>query len=138
MIHVTYLTDSGAFKASKFVQHLRNHNKNNAHHQNGKAKHTIRTLPNMTLICIIFYPVQIISHLVIYSLVHKTCIINFIMCMYGAIQCMSLIQHYNQAIKYQDGNHLQNGYFFVDLLMMEYWHAGVRTQGGEGKIRKFP
>ena len=41
VIPLTYLTDSGAFKANKFVQHIREHNQRiqycgtNAHHQNG-------------------------------------------------------------------------------------------------------
>ena len=44
VIPLTYLTDSGAFKANKFVQHIRDNNQKiqycgtNAHHQNGVAE----------------------------------------------------------------------------------------------------
>ena len=44
VIPITYLTDSGAFKANKFVQHLRDRNQKiqycgtNAHHQNSVAE----------------------------------------------------------------------------------------------------
>ncbi len=53
VIPISYLTDSGAFKANKFVEHIRNHHKKiqycgtNAHHQNGVAKRDIRTISNM-------------------------------------------------------------------------------------------
>ncbi len=53
VIPLTYLTDSGAFKANKFVQHIREHNQKiqycgtNAHHQNGFAERAIRTISNM-------------------------------------------------------------------------------------------
>ena len=53
VIPITYLTDSGAFKANKFVQHIRDHNQKikycgtNAHHQNGVAERSIRTISNM-------------------------------------------------------------------------------------------
>jgi hypothetical protein len=48
-----YLTDSGAFKASKFVQHIRESHQllrfcgTNAHHQNGVAGRAIQTSSNM-------------------------------------------------------------------------------------------
>ena len=51
---ILYLTDSGAFKANKFVQHLRDHNQKiqycgtNAHHQNGVAERAITTIYNMS------------------------------------------------------------------------------------------
>ena len=50
---MTYLTDSGTFKANKFVQHIRDTNQKiqycgtNAHHQNGVAERAIRTISNM-------------------------------------------------------------------------------------------
>ncbi len=53
VIPITYLTDSGAFKANKFVQHIRDHNQKiqycgtNAHHQNEVAERAIRTISNM-------------------------------------------------------------------------------------------
>jgi hypothetical protein len=49
----SYLTDSGAFKANAFVQHIRDHAQQvhycgtNAHHQNGVAERSIRTVSNM-------------------------------------------------------------------------------------------
>ena len=49
----SYLTDSGAFKANTFVQHIRNHEQRlrfcgtNAHHQNGVAERAIRTISDM-------------------------------------------------------------------------------------------
>ncbi|KAI2499350.1 hypothetical protein MHU86_15132 [Fragilaria crotonensis] len=49
----SYLTDSGAFKANSFVQHIREHGQQihycgtNAHHQNGIAERSIRTVSNM-------------------------------------------------------------------------------------------
>jgi hypothetical protein len=49
----TYLTDSGAFKATSFVQHIREQSQKiqfcgtNAHHQNGVAERSIRTVSNM-------------------------------------------------------------------------------------------
>ena len=49
----SYLTDSGAFKANLFVQHIRDHGQQirycgtNAHHQNGIAERSIRTVSNM-------------------------------------------------------------------------------------------
>ena len=46
----SYLTDSGAFKASSFVQHIRDNSQycgTNAHHQNGVAERSIRTVSNM-------------------------------------------------------------------------------------------
>jgi hypothetical protein len=48
-----YLTDSGAFKANKFVQHIRESHQllrfcgTNAHHQNGVAERAIQTISNM-------------------------------------------------------------------------------------------
>jgi hypothetical protein len=48
----SYLTDSGAFKASSLVDHIRNSGQRiqycgtNAHHQNGVAERSIRTLSN--------------------------------------------------------------------------------------------
>ena len=53
VIPITYLTDSGAFKANKFVQHIRDNNQKiqfcgtNAHHQIGVAERSIRTIYNM-------------------------------------------------------------------------------------------
>ena len=53
VIPTTYLTDSGAFKANKFVTHIRDHNQKiqycgtNAHHQNGVAERSILTISNM-------------------------------------------------------------------------------------------
>ena len=53
MIPITYLTKSGASKANKFVQHLRDRNQKIqycwtvAHHQNGVAEQAIRTISNM-------------------------------------------------------------------------------------------
>ena len=53
VIHITYLTDSGAFKANKFVQHIEDHNQKiqycgtNDHHQNGVAEQAIWTISNM-------------------------------------------------------------------------------------------
>ena len=50
----SYLTDSGAFKANAFVDHIRNSGQRiqycgtNAHHQNGVAERSIRTVSNMT------------------------------------------------------------------------------------------
>ena len=47
VIILSYLTDSGAFKASKFVDHIRNSAQRirycgtNAHHQNGVAERSI-------------------------------------------------------------------------------------------------
>ena len=49
----SYLTDSGAFKANAFVQQIRDHGQQirycgtNAHHQNGVAERSIRTVSNM-------------------------------------------------------------------------------------------
>ena len=49
----SYLTDSGAFKANAFVQQIRDHGQKirycgtNAHHQNGVAERSIRTVSNM-------------------------------------------------------------------------------------------
>ena len=49
----SYLTDSGAFKANAFVQHIWDHAQQikycgtNAHHQNGAAERSIRTVSNM-------------------------------------------------------------------------------------------
>ena len=49
-----YLADNGIFKANKFVEHLRNHNQKvkycgvNAHHQNGVAERSIRTVSEMS------------------------------------------------------------------------------------------
>ena len=49
-----YLTDSGAFKANAFVDHIRNSGQRiqycgtNAHHQNGVAERSIRTVSNMS------------------------------------------------------------------------------------------
>ena len=49
----SYLTDSGAFKANAFVQQIRDHGQQirycgtNAHHQNGIAERSIRTVSNM-------------------------------------------------------------------------------------------
>ena len=46
----SYLTDSGAFKSNSFVQHIREHSQRlqfcgtNAHHQNGVAERSIRTV----------------------------------------------------------------------------------------------
>lgn len=48
-----YLTDNGAFKANKFVAHIRDHAQKiqycgtNAHHQNGVAERSIWTISNM-------------------------------------------------------------------------------------------
>ena len=53
VIPITYLTDSGAFKANKFVQHKRDNNQKIqfcgtiAHHQNGVAERSICTISNM-------------------------------------------------------------------------------------------
>ena len=53
VIPLTYLTDSGAFKANKFVEDIHNHNQKiqycgtNSHHQNGVAESAIRTISNM-------------------------------------------------------------------------------------------
>ena len=53
VIPVTYLADSVAFKANKFVQHIRDNNKKiqycrtNAHHQNDVAEIFIRIISNM-------------------------------------------------------------------------------------------
>ena len=49
----SYLTDSGAFKANTFVQHICDHSQEikycgtNAHHQNGITERSIRTVSNM-------------------------------------------------------------------------------------------
>ena len=49
----SYLTDSGAFKANKFVAHINEHQQRlrfcgtNAHHQNRVAKQGIRSISNM-------------------------------------------------------------------------------------------
>jgi hypothetical protein len=49
----SYLTDSGAFKANKFFQHIRDHHQKiqycgaNAHHKNGIAERAIQTASNM-------------------------------------------------------------------------------------------
>ena len=49
----SYLTDNGAFKANKFVQHIRDHQQRlrfcgtNAHHQNGVAERAIQSVSNM-------------------------------------------------------------------------------------------
>ena len=54
MVVQSYLTDSGALKANAFVDHIRNSDQRiqycgtNAHHQNGVAKRSIRTVSNMT------------------------------------------------------------------------------------------
>ena len=48
-----YLADNGVFKANKFVAHIREHNQRlrfcgvNAHHQNGVAERSIRTVSDM-------------------------------------------------------------------------------------------
>jgi hypothetical protein len=48
-----YLTDSGAFKANKFVKHIHETHQlmrlcgTNAHHQNGVAERAIQTISNM-------------------------------------------------------------------------------------------
>lgn len=50
----SFLTDSGAFKANAFVDHIRNSGQRiqycgtNAHHQNGVAERSIRTVSNMS------------------------------------------------------------------------------------------
>jgi hypothetical protein len=49
----SYLTDSGAFKANAFVQHIREHAQRihycgaNAHHKNGIAERAVRSVSNM-------------------------------------------------------------------------------------------
>ena len=49
----TFLADNGVFKANAFVQHIREHNQRiqycgvNAHHQNGTAEQSIRTISDM-------------------------------------------------------------------------------------------
>jgi hypothetical protein len=49
----SYLTNSGAFKANSFVAHIQEHQQHlclcetNAHHQNGVAEHSIKTISNM-------------------------------------------------------------------------------------------
>jgi len=49
----SYLTDNGAFKAQQFVAHIREHEQRihycgtNAHHQNGVAERSIRSISNM-------------------------------------------------------------------------------------------
>jgi hypothetical protein len=49
----TFLADNGVFKANAFVQHIREHNQRirycgvNAHHQNGVAERSIRTISDM-------------------------------------------------------------------------------------------
>jgi hypothetical protein len=49
----SYLTDSGTFKATSFVQHIKNHNQRihycgaNAHHKNGVAERAVRSISNM-------------------------------------------------------------------------------------------
>ncbi len=53
VIPLTYLTDSGAFKENKFVQHIRKHTQKiqycgtNAHHQNGVTERAICTISNI-------------------------------------------------------------------------------------------
>ena len=62
VILITYLTDSGAFKANNFVQHLRDRNQKiqycgtNAHHQNGVAERAIRTISNMARGMLLYAP----------------------------------------------------------------------------------
>jgi hypothetical protein len=49
----SYLTDSETFKATSFVQHIKNHNQRihycgaNAHHKNGVAEQAVRSISNM-------------------------------------------------------------------------------------------
>jgi hypothetical protein len=49
----SYLTDSGAFKATSFVKHIQDHNQHiqyceaNAHHKNGVAESAVRSILNM-------------------------------------------------------------------------------------------
>jgi hypothetical protein len=49
----SYLTDSGAFKATLFVKHIQDHNQHiqycgaNAHHKNGVAERAVRSVSNM-------------------------------------------------------------------------------------------
>ena len=49
----SYLTDSGTFKATSFVQHIKTHNQRihycgaNAHHKNGVAERAVKSISNM-------------------------------------------------------------------------------------------
>jgi hypothetical protein len=49
----SYLTDSGAFKATSYVKHIQDHNQHiqccgaNAHHKNGVAERAVRSVSNM-------------------------------------------------------------------------------------------
>jgi hypothetical protein len=53
VVIASYLTDSGAFKANAFVQHIREHSQRihycgaNAHHKNGVAERAVKSVSNM-------------------------------------------------------------------------------------------